>query len=232
MKRNRIVINFDQPAAASGGGARKRSRRGIGRVLLIIALLLMVVAGGLAGGGYFWWRHYQQTPAYSLAVLADAAQRNDRQTIDSVLDTDRIAADFVSQIRAHVEASFLWAAQIDLAKFSSSAKVKEDLRDQIVKELRRLTDVAAGKPLVIIALAVPRFADIKQENGTAHATVSLHDEQIQLTMTQVGDHWRITAVQDDKLARLIAQAMMNNMPSNGARIQDELERQLNNLQNR
>jgi hypothetical protein len=233
MKRNRIVINFDQqPAATGGSGARKRSRSGIGRVLLVIALLLIIVAGGLVTGGYFWWRHYQSGPAYSLAVLVDGAQRNDRQAIDSVLDTDKIAADFVSQIRAHVQGSFLWAAQIDLAKMSSSAKVKDNLHDQIVKELQRLTDVAAGKPFVIIALAVPRFADIKQEDATAHATVILHDEQIQLTMTQSGDRWRITAVQDEKLARLIAQAMMNSVPVNGGRIQDELERQLNNLQNR
>src|ERR1051326_2312178 len=114
---------------------------------------------------------------------------------------------------------------------SSSAKVKETLHDQLVKELERLTDVAAGKPFVVIAFAVPRFADIKQENSTAHVTVTLHDEQIQLTMVQTGDGWRITAVKDDKLARMIAQAMMNNLPSNGAQIQDELQRQLNNLPN-
>jgi len=92
-----------------------------------------------------------------------------------------------------------------------------------------LTDVAAGKPFVIIALAVPRFADIKQENNVAHATVNLKDEQIQLTMAQTGDRWRVTAVQDEKLARMLAQAMVNNLPTNGGHIQDELQRQLNNL---
>src|SRR6185295_17604739 len=150
---------------------------------------------GLAGGGYLWWRNYQSSPAYSLALLVDATQRNDNQAIDSILDTDKIATDFVSQIRARVLASSLWASQVDLAKMTSSAKVKESLRDQLVKEVQRLTDVAAGKPFVIIALAVPRFADIKQEGNTARATVTLHDEQIQLTMIQNGDRWRVTAVQ-------------------------------------
>ncbi|HYW72462.1 MAG TPA: hypothetical protein VE961_15605 [Pyrinomonadaceae bacterium] len=232
MKPNRIVINFDNPAAA--GGARNRpasSRRGVGRVLLVIAVLLIMVVAGLAGGGYLWWRHYQNSPAYSLALLVDATQRNDTPAVDNILDTDKIAADFVSQIRARVPAAALWASQVDLAKMSSSAKIKETLRDQIVKELQQLTDVAAGKPFVIIALAVPRFADIKQEGNTAHAAVKLRDEQIQLTMVQAGDHWRITAVQDDKLARVIAQAMMNTVPLNNTRIQDELQRQLNNLQN-
>jgi uncharacterized membrane protein len=234
MKPNRIVINYDNPPSAPAGravGRPRSSRSGVGRVLIVIAVILILVVGGLAGGGYFWWRHYESSPAYSLALLVDATQRNDNQAIDSILDTDKIATDFVSQIRARVPAAALWASQVDLAKMSSSAKVKETLRDQLVKELQRLTEVAAGKPFVIIALAVPRFADIKQERDTAHATVTLQDEQIQLTMIQNGEGWRVTAVQDEKLARMIAQAMMTNLPSNGGHIQDELQRQLDNLQN-
>jgi hypothetical protein len=233
MKRNRIVINFDDPAAASGrGGApRRRSGRGIARVLGVIAILLVLIVGGLVAGGFFWWRHYQSGPAYSLALLVDATQRKDQQGVDNILDTDKIATDFVSQIRARVPASAIWASQIDLTKMSSSAKVKETLHDQLVKEVQRLTDVAAGKPLVIIALAVPRFADIKQENNVAHVTVNLKDEQIQLTMVQNGDRWRVTAVQDERLARLLAQAMVNTLPTNGGHLQDELQRQLNNLPN-
>jgi hypothetical protein len=231
MKRNRIVINFDDPAAASGhvGSARRRSSRGIGRVLGLIAILLVLIVGGLAAGGFFWWRHYQSSPAYSLALLVDATQRKDQQAVDNILDTDKIAGDFVSQIRARVPASDIWASQIDLTKMVSSAKIKETLHDQLVKELQRLTDVAADKPFVLIALAVPRFADIKQENNVAHATVNLKDEQIQLTMAQAGDRWRVTAVQDEKLAKMLAQAMVNNLPANGGHIQDELQRQLNNL---
>jgi uncharacterized membrane protein len=231
MKRNRIVINFDNKEVARSQ-PRRKSRGGIGRPLLIIAVILLLIVSGLGAGGFFWWRHYQSSPAYSLALLVDATQRNDAQAIDSILDADKIATDFVSQIRARVPAAALWASQVDLAKMSSSAKVKETLRDQLVKELQRLTDVAAGKPFVIVALAVPRFADIKQEGNTAHAAVTLRDEQIQLTMVQNGDRWRVIAVQDEKLARMIAQAMMNDMPSNGAHIQDELQRQLNGLLNR
>jgi hypothetical protein len=231
MKRNRIVINFDDPAAASGRGdsPRSRSSRGIGRVLGLIAILLVLIVGGLAAGGFFWWRHYQNGPAYSLALLVDATQRHDQQAVDNILDTDKIATDFVSQIRARVPASAIWASQVDLTKMVSSARVKETLHDQLVKEVQRLTDIAADKPFVLIALAVPRFADIKQENNVAHATVNLKDEQIQLTMVQAGDRWRVTAVQDEKLARMLAQAMVDNLPANGGHVQDELQRQLNNL---
>jgi hypothetical protein len=233
MKRNRIVINFgNDPAAPSGTGPaprRRSSRGGIGRVLAVIAIILVLIVGGLAAGGYFWWRHYQTTPAYALAVLVDGTQRDDKQAVDSILDTDKIATDFVSQIRARLPARAIWAAQLDLTKMGSSAKVKETLHDQLVKQLQRLTDMAAGKPLVLIALAVPRFADIKQEGNTAHADVNLRDERIQFTMVKDGDRWRIISVKDDKLAGMVAEAMIANFPSSTGPIQDELQKQLNNL---
>jgi hypothetical protein len=231
MKRNRIVIDFDNKEVARAR-PRRKSGRGVGRVLLFIAVILLLIVGALGAGGYFWWRHYQSSPAYSLALLVDATQRNDQQAVDSILDNDKIAADFVSQIRARVPTSALWASQIDPAKISLTPKLKDTVHDQLIKQLQELTDVAAGKPFVIIALAVPRFADIKQENNTAHVTVSLKDEQIQLTMLAQGDSWRVVAVEDDKLAKMIAQAMIGNLPSNGSHVEDELQRQLNKLMNR
>lgn len=233
MTRNRIVIDFDNQAGQGrqAGGRHRSSRSGIVRVLAIIAVLLVLLVVGITAGGYLWWQHYQTTPAYSLALLTDAAQRNDTEALDKLLNTDKIAADFVTQIRERVPATAAWASQIDLAKMSSSPTVKATLRDQLIKETRRLTEAAADKPFVIVALAVPRFADIKQENQTAQATVSLRDERIELTMAADGDRWQMIAVKDDKLAAMIAQAMIANMPSNGARVQDELQRQLSNLPN-
>ena len=52
----------------------------------------------------------------------------------------------------------------------------------MISELRGLTEVAKGKPLVLVALGVPYFADIKQENNTASATVNIKNEVIKLTM--------------------------------------------------
>ncbi|HMH45302.1 MAG TPA: hypothetical protein VK557_17580 [Pyrinomonadaceae bacterium] len=228
MKRNRIVIDFDNKEVARAQ-PRRKSGGGIGRPLLIIAVLLILIVGGIGAGGYFWWRHYQSGPAYSLALLVDATQRNDKQAVDSILDNDKIAADFVSQIRARVPATAVWASQIDPAKISLTPKLKDTLHDQLIKQLQELTDAAAGKPFVIIALAVPRFADIKEENNTAHVNVNLKDEQIQLTMLAQGDRWQVVAVQDDKLAKMIAQAMIGNLPSSGSHVQDELQRQLDKL---
>jgi hypothetical protein len=228
MKRNRIVINLDQ---APGSPGKQRSRRGFARPLITIAVVLFLLLGGVVGGGYAWWRHYQNGPAYSLALLADAAQRNDTATVDSLIDTDKVTEDFVSQVRQRATGSFLssisstWSAQTDSAMQTLTPKLKQTVHDSFVNELKRLTEPAAGKPFIVVALAINSFADIKQENNVAHAAVNIKDEHLQLTMQQDGGRWRITAVQDDKLAQQIAEGVKQNLPSPGSRIQDEINKQ-------
>jgi hypothetical protein len=228
MKRNRIVINLDQapPGSRSGG-----TRRGLARTLIIIAVVLLLLVGGAVGGGYAWWRHYQNGPAYSLALLADAAQRNDTATVDSLVDTDKVTDDFVTQVRERATGSFLseisstWSAQTNAAMQTLTPKLKQTVHDSFVSELKRLTEPAAGKPFIVVALAINRFADIKQENNVAHATVNIKDEHLQLTMQQDAGRWRITAVQDDKMAQQIADGVKQNLPVPGANVQEEIRKQ-------
>src|SRR5436190_1156983 len=212
MKRNRIVINFDEKSA---GGRSRRSGGGFLRPLLIIAIILLVVVGGLGVGGYFWWRHYQSGPGYSLALLVDGAQRNDAGVVDSILDTDKISNDFVTQVRQKMPGAdpSLWPA-VDSVTHSVSTKLKDTVREQMMKELRDLTDVAAGKPFIIVALAVPRFVDIKQQDKTAQATARIKEQEIQLTMQSTGDRWRVVAVKDDKLATMVADSLIHSVPAN------------------
>src|SRR5712692_10677387 len=98
LGRNRIVIPLDQARADEPGRVRARRSGRVGRVLGFIAILLVVVIIGALAGGYFWWRHYQSQPAYSLALLVDATQRNDGAEIDRLLDMDEITSDFVLQV--------------------------------------------------------------------------------------------------------------------------------------
>lgn len=231
-KRNRIVINLEEPGIpARGRTGSGRSR--IGRVLLIIAVVLLVLVGGVVAAGYFWWRNFQSTPAYTLAVLADASQRKDTATIDSILDTEKITDDFVAQVRQRTAGSVLnslWSSQADSALPSITPKLRETVHDEMVKELERLTQPAAGKPLFLVALVIGRFADIKQENNTAHAQVNVQNEQVRLTMQSEAGRWRVTAVQDDKLAKEVADGVMRNLPAKGGEMQDEIRKQLEKFQ--
>jgi len=235
-KRNRIVINLDQAQAPRSKGRRS----GLARALMIIAVVLLLLAGGVAGGGYLWWRHYQSSPVYTLAVLDDASQRDDIATIDGIIDNDKVCDDFVAQVREHAAGSVasaigsVWPTQANAALQTLSPKLKQTVHDEMVKELKRLTEPAKGKPFILVALAINRYANIKEENNIARLKVDLKDEHLELTMqpaTQTdGPRWRITAVQDDKLAKQIADGMTQNLPASaGAQVQDEVRKQLDKL---
>ena len=109
-------------------------------------------------------------------------------------------------------------------------KLKPTLRDELIKEVQRVTSPAKGKPLPLIALAVPYFVNLKQDGGTATADLKLPDEQIRLTMLSGADgHWQIVAVTDDKLAEMIADSVKKALPKSPSQWQDVLEKQLKGL---
>jgi uncharacterized membrane protein len=227
LKRNRIVIPLDKARADEPGRLRERRSGRAGRVLGFIAIILAVVIIGALAGGYFWWRHYQSQPAYSLALLVDAAQRNDGAEIDRLLEMDKITNDFVTQVKARVPGSSLLPAQIEQ---TLTPKLKPTVRDELIKEIQRLTEQANGKPLPLIALAVPYFVEIKQNGNAASAEMKLQDEQIKLTMqADAAGRWQTVAVSDDKLADLIADSVKKNLPKSPAQWQDALEKQLKGL---
>jgi hypothetical protein len=227
LERNRIVIPLDQARPEKPGRVRARRSGRAGRVLGFIAVLLVVVIIGVLAGGYFWWRHYQSQPAYSLALLVDAAQRNDGAEIDRLLDMDKITTDFVTQVKARVPGSSLLSAQVEQ---NLTPKLKPTVRDELIKEVKRLTERAAGKPFPLVALAVPYFVEIKQDGKAATAEMKLQDEQIKLTMqADAAGRWQTVAIQDDKLADLIADSVKKNLPKSPAQWQDALEKQLKGL---
>src|SRR6476660_9792663 len=108
-KRNRIVIDLNQPPPPGGFRRRasgKRSGR-VGRVLALIGVLLLLVVVGIVAGGFFWWQHFKSGPSYALAVLVDASQHNDNQQVDRALDIDKITEGFVADVRAKLTGSSL-----------------------------------------------------------------------------------------------------------------------------
>ncbi len=203
MKRNRIVINLGQ--AQQQGGARRgvagESRGGLRWILLLIAVLLIMFVVGVAGAA----------------------------AVDGLLDTDKVTADFISQVSQRLSGSLLNSRssdQIDSAISTLTPKLRETVHDQFLQELHRLTEPAAGKPFFIIALGIGQFADIKQENNLAQVKVNVRDDHLEFTMQPDADHWRIIAVKDDKMAQLIADNVMKNLPRGRNGWQDEVRKQM------
>ena len=224
---------IDLPKAAAFAARTRRGTAAL-RILLVIAVVLILIIGGVLTGGYFWWRSYQRSPAYSLALLVDAAQRNDAPTIDTILDNDKVTEDFVSQVRQKTAGSYsaainsLFSNQADSIAAKLSPKLKETVHEQIILEVQRITAPAAGKPFCLVALFIPRFVDIKQEND--YAVVNVKAEQIQLTMNAAEARWRVVAIRDDKLSQLVADGIKKNLSTSGTQLHDEIRKQLEKIQ--
>ncbi len=97
---SRFVVNLAEPenAANSGGGnapaflsppvqnEKPKKRGGCLKILGVLGGLLTVLILGAAIGGYFYWQSVKQTPAYSLALLVDAARRDDTAQMEKLAD--------------------------------------------------------------------------------------------------------------------------------------------------
>ena len=232
-RRNRIVIDLNQPPPP---GWRPRGRRSgrAGRILAIVGIFLILVLIVAAAGIYFGWQHYKGQPAYTLALLIDAAQRGDTNQINGILDNDKIAENLVSEVRSRMTGSSilnsLAPSQLDQMTANLTPKLKDTLREVLPPEIQRVTEPAKGKPFILVALSIPYFATIQQNGANASVDLKFKDELIQLTMLQNGDAWRITSIKDDRLTDIIADAARNGATQRGQQFQDEVTRRLKDLQ--
>ena len=94
--KSRIVIDVDKVAADAKGRTRRggRARKALG----VGALVTLGLLAAAAVGGYLWWRSYQKGPEYSLALLVDAARRDDLRAVDEMVDSDRVADGLAPQV--------------------------------------------------------------------------------------------------------------------------------------
>jgi flagellar basal body-associated protein FliL len=234
-KRNRIVIDLNQPPQPGGFRRSRGARSGrAGRILAIIGVVLLLLLIGVGVGAFFWWQNLKSKPAYTLALLVDAAQRDDRPELDRILDLDKISESFVSDVRSRVTGTSilnsLVPSQLDQIVSNITPRLKETLREVLPTEIRRVTEPAKGKPVFLIALTAPYFATIKQNGASATVDLKFKDEQIQLTMQQAGDRWRVISLRDDRLTNIIADTAKKGLSQRGSQVQDEIIRRLREMQ--
>jgi hypothetical protein len=231
-RRSRIVIDVGggkekkKTSSSSGAGGGISSGGGGGgavKILLAIVLIIAVIFGVVAAGGYFWYRSYKQTPAYSLALLADSVQRNDTQQFDRMVDLDRVAESFAPQIaerttRGGEERSILGIVT-DLAGGNDAIGrqaaqlfpgARDLVRDEFMRQAQEITAAGANVPVILIALAVPRIVDsITEENDRARVQLKIGERPVELALERAeieGERrWRVIGVRDEQLAARIAE---------------------------
>jgi hypothetical protein len=216
--RKRIVINLDQSRGAQP--AKKRTSRWPKVLALLIGVIIFFVLIA-AAGGYLWWRHYETTPAYSLALLLDAAQRNDMAAFDQQLDNDEIARNMVTSFRQRAASRYGAALsgslpqQIDSKLPVILPGLKQTVHDELARQLKEFSAKSASKPFFIVALTVPWLVKIVAEAETAQVTATFQDRPVLLAMRRNGDRWKVTALNDDSLTERVVDDMIKELPAIG-----------------
>lgn len=219
---SRIVIDLQEPEKVEteteqtekspefGDYQKPKRRSGFYKFLngLGIFLVVVMIVGGI--GGYFYWRHLKTTPQYSLALLIDAARRNDRKTIDELVDADAIVDDFMPQITD--KAVELYGRGVPPATIARAAKVaapvlpsiKLRARAEIPELIRSKTQKFNKTPFWAVALGASRYVEITREGDKAFINGKSPENPLNLTLKRNGDKWRVVGVKDEELARNIA----------------------------
>lgn len=228
-QRSRIVVQFDR--AREMAHIPKKGSRGA-RILLIVLLVIAGLLLGLAIGFFFWWRSYKTGPAYSLALLVDAAQRGDNAGIDEIVDTNAVVASFAPQVTEQAAGRFGTALTPALRKQVEALvprllpRAESIVHEEVVKKVKEIGARAEGKPFILIALSVPYILDITQEGDNARAVATQNERPIELTMQRNGERWKIIGLKDEALAKRIVDNIARDLPAVGAPLEKEIRRQI------
>ncbi|MDT5123863.1 MAG: hypothetical protein QOC96_3345 [Acidobacteriota bacterium] len=234
QKRSRIVINLERARNAMhfhphGQQPYGGKRRKWPIVLGIISIVLV----GLVIGGYFYWQHYKTKPAYSLALVINAAQRNDAAAFDEVLDTDQVVQSFAPQMIDEASGRLgnaltpAMRQRVEALVPTLLSKVRDSVHDEVMRQVKEASVRAQGKPFFLVALFLPYAVDIKQNNDTATITAKTNDRNIELTMQRSSEQrWKIIAVKDPVLAKQLVDNIAKELPAIGSNIGDEVRKQI------
>lgn len=174
-----------------------------------VALILFLVIGAV--GGYFYWRNLQTTPQYSLALLVDAARRDDQAAIDKLVDTDAVVDDFMPQITGKaVELYGRGLAPATIQKMTQIAApflpaVKQSARAEVPVLIREKTSQFENVPFWAIAAGAERYLDITGESDKAFVRSKDQNRPLEVVLKRSGERWQVIGVKDEVLARRIAE---------------------------
>lgn len=182
------------------------------KILKILGVSLVAILLLGAVGGYLYWQSLKTTPQYSLALLVDAARRDDQKAIDELVDTNAVVDDFMPQITEKaVELYGRGLPPQTVARVAQVAApllpaVKKRAQSEVPGLIREKTQKFENVPFWAIALGAGRILDIQQEGEKAVVKSNLQERPLEVTMKRgSGDRWQIVGIKDEILARRIAE---------------------------
>jgi hypothetical protein len=193
--------------------------------LLIVGLVVCFV----------WWQYFKTTPAYTLALLVDAAQQNDRAGFDRVVDLNRVIDNFIAEgaqdsaIGLSTELVTSVRMQLQTLAPETTAGIKESVKEEIQNRINELAGSSGARPFVLTALAMPFVSEINQNVDEAQVKMNRIDEVELLMDRREGSNWKVTSLRDRALAARVVSIIVKNLPRSGSQIEEQLRRQLRGL---
>ena len=225
--KKRIVINLDAPPGGYGSsGSRgyaqpQKKSRGWLKILLVFFLLIALGVVAVGVGGFFWWRNYQTKPAYSLALIIDAAQRDDMESFKKQIDDDAIARNLIAEVSQQAATRYGIALneglqkQIDALIPTLLPKLKATIEEEVAKEIKEFASKSQPKPFILVALAVPSLVTITTDGDKAKAVAPMPNRSIELGLQRDGDLWKVTEFRDQVLLQRVVDSVMKDLPAIG-----------------
>ena len=215
---SKFVVNVEeqsiaqnQNAPAFGEYQKPKVKSKFTKIVGILAAFLGAILLIGAISGYFYWQSYKNTPQYSLALLIDAARRDDQAAVDQLIDTNAVVDDFMPQITDKaVELYGRGLPPQTLSKVTQVAApilpaVKDRAREELPRVIREKTEKYANIPFTAIVLGADKYLDITPDGETALVKSKIAERPLELKMKRNGDKWQVIAVKDEQLATSIAQ---------------------------
>lgn len=199
-KRDVFTINQPTPVAPKKSGVFKKLLAGLGIALLVAGV-----------GAFFYWQSVKKSPEYSLALLVDAARREDQKQIDELIDAEAVIGDFMPQVTS--KAVELYGRNLPpqaIAKVEQAAAplipiIRERAKLELPRVVREKTEPVKKIPRWMIALFANRAVEITTEGDAAIVKSKNPDQPLELKMKRTGSAWKITGMKDEVLARKIAE---------------------------
>lgn len=217
--RDRIVINLEGPKA--GGVKPVRKRRRWPRVLAILALVVLVFVVVAAVGGFLLFRRYQSSPTYALALILDAAQRNDVAEFQKRIDDETIAKNLTASVSQKAAARYGLALnssmqqKIDSAMKGLQPRVKQAVRDEFLNAMKAFAAAPEQRSFISLLGAVQSLMTVTTEGDSAKATGKMAGHNLELTMRRDADGWKVIDVKDDLITQRIVDSVMKELPAIG-----------------
>ena len=224
--RKRIVIDLDAPQGGPARGAsvnsRPRGKRAKWRriLALFLGVVLVVVLAAIVGG-FFGWRYYQSTPAYTLTLMIDAAQRNDPAEFEKRIDDEEIAKNMLASVSQKAAGRYGFALsssiqqRIDTIMPTLLPSLQQTIHEEVVKEIKEFASTSEPRPFIFLVVTVPSLMKVTTEGDMAKATAVLSQRTIELTMRRDAERWKVIEFKDDVVVQRVVDSVMKELPPIG-----------------